>query len=263
MRPSAETLLMLLIVALFIQDSLLLLRPDEGVLVRGVRSRWRAGFGTRSWRLAGNEPYICNPFTPHAPVFRLRWQMTGTSRRTESAPRTPDGVGAADVAVLRWLLCVLVWTTWCELFVLVPLALTGTVSVLSPTEVAFLLYFNIALSIVVTWVWRRPLGLSGKVFAQMAFECLVCAPYAANLVRRIGFAQHVDEDFLEAAERLLSKEQLRYARRECLVRINEQIEVEVGDGGSASTSEEAVSSRLEQLRIASARLTEEPADESE
>ena len=77
MRPSAETLLMLLIVVLYLQDSLMFLRSDEAVLVRGIGKRWRVGFGTRSWRLSGREPYLCNPFTPHAPVFRLHWEPNG------------------------------------------------------------------------------------------------------------------------------------------------------------------------------------------
>ena len=150
-----------------------------------------------------------------------------------------------------------------RVFLLVPLTLTGNASALSPVATAGLLYFTIVLAILVMWVWQVPLGLSDKVLAQTALECLLCAPYTANLVRKISFTRRVDEDFLLAAERLTSEGQLRVARQQCLVRINEQIEMEVGDGSSTSTDLEAVSSTLGLLRMASARLTEEVADESE
>lgn len=256
MRLSAETLLVLLIVALFIQDSLLFLRPDEGVFVRGARNRWRAGFGTRSWRLSGKEPYLCNPFTPHAPVYRMRWQMTGSPKRTVNAVPAVDWLSTEEAVVPRRLLSVLVWITWAELFVLIPLSLSGSLPVVAPVEAAALLYLNIVLSISVTWVWRRPIGLPGKVFAKTAVECLLCAPYAANLVRRIGFARDMEGDFLAVAERLLNGERLRSAQRECLARINEQMELEVGD-------DEAASLRLKQLRISSANLTAKVGDESQ
>ena len=73
-----EGWLVVLVVALFVQDSVLLLRTDEAVLVRSARGRWRAGFGARSWRLAGREPHLLHPFLPHEPVVRLSWSLAAT-----------------------------------------------------------------------------------------------------------------------------------------------------------------------------------------
>ena len=53
---SPEAALPLLVVALYLKDCLLLLRPDEALMVAGVFGpRWRAAFGPRApaWRYFG------------------------------------------------------------------------------------------------------------------------------------------------------------------------------------------------------------------
>src|SRR6185503_1463776 len=89
---------MLLALALYLFDSLLLLSSDEAALLRGWRGRWFAGFGASRWRLAGKEPYVPNPFTPHFPLFRLRWRFVCpvqpvAAAQLLSVPKELSGLG--------------------------------------------------------------------------------------------------------------------------------------------------------------------------
>ena len=96
-----------------------------------------------------------------------------------------------------------------------------------------LLYLNIAVALGLTWRWRASLGLGGRAFAMLAFECLSCAPYSANLLRRIAWQQPVDEDFFDAAARLLPAAEFTQVQRECLARIEERLEAEPEDSALA------------------------------
>lgn len=223
-----ETLLALVIVAFYLKDSLLLLHADEAVLVHGLGGRWRAGFGARGFKLAGREPYLVHPFAPHAPVFRLRWTMTASSTPTA----TPKAPVAAPPALVR--LAPFAWAAWLLLFVAIPTTVLARWGVTSTLAAVALLYADIVLGLAMAWRWRAPLHLGGRAFALLAFECLACPPYAANLVRRAAAALGADEDFTAAAARLLPAAALPPVHRECLARIDEQLEAVAEDGPAAT-----------------------------
>jgi hypothetical protein len=218
--PSTEVLLVLLIFALYLKDCVLMLCTNEAVLVRGVGGRWRAGFGARSWRWGGREPYLANPLLPHEPVFRLRWSLQGVGGSDRSVARP---VGARDEVL--WLTPG-AWVTWLLLFVVIPWALLAKGPHVPLLAAAGLLYLSIAASLVCAWLVRDKAALGARAFAVLAFECLACPPYAANIVRRVVGHQRSDEDFVPAAARLLQPDRLAEANLECLARVDEQLEVE-------------------------------------
>jgi hypothetical protein len=220
---STEALLALMIVAFYLKDSLLLLHSDEAVLVHGpgrAGGRWRARFGARGFKLGGREPYLANPFAPHAPVFRLRWAM-----QAAPAPGTTGQKVLAAPPQLAWL-APFAWVAWALLFVAIPTTVLARWGVTSTLGAVALLYADIALALAAVWLWRAPLGLGPRAYALLAFECVVCAPYAANLVRRVAWAGPVHEDFTLAAARLLPPGALAEVHGECLARIDEQLEAE-------------------------------------
>ncbi|MBI5719662.1 MAG: hypothetical protein HZC37_18490 [Burkholderiales bacterium] len=221
---NTEALLALLIAAFYLKDSLLLLRADEAVLVRGLGGRWRAGFGARGFKLGGREPYLANPFAPHLAVFRLRWAM-----QVAKAPTAVPRHALAAPAPLAWL-APFAWVAWLLLFVAIPFTVLARTGVTSTLAALALLYADIAVALALLWRVRSRLGLGGRAYALLAFECLVCAPYAANLVRRAAAACPVDEDFTAAAARLLAPPALTEVHRECLARIDEQLEAEPEGG---------------------------------
>ena len=218
MIPGPEVLLVLAAIGLYLQDSLLLLQVNEAMMVRRSRGPWRAAFGSRRWRLSGREPFLPNPFAPHAQSYRLLWRMDGA----------PGGEPAStvefDAAIAR--LTPFVWTSWIALFVLLPLGLfTRGGPVVSIAAIAILYTCNAA----ALWLVHRQrsaLGLDGKPLGLLTFECIACPPYAVNLVRRVCRTRDVSEDFTRAAKRLLSGDALATAKSECLARIDEEIELE-------------------------------------
>lgn len=212
----AEGLLAALVLGLFLKDSLWWLRPDEAVLVAGGGGRWRAGFGARGFTFAGREPFLLHPLQLHRPAWRLRWRMAAAPLAAAplAAPALPPGLGVA------------MWTSALLLFGVLPLAVFGGLGTAAVLVALAALYLNVALSLALVWRGRAAFGLGGRAFALLAFECLACVPYAPNLLRRAAGAVPVAEDFSVAARRLLVPADWDAVRRECLRRIDEQIDAE-------------------------------------
>lgn len=212
----AEGWLLLLAVALYAYDSLLLLSSNEAVLVRGWRGRWLAGFGAHRWKLAGKEPLLPNLFTPHRPLFRLAWRFEGerdTEGQTQTlqAPRALDTFGAF---VLGSLIC---------LFMLLPIGLFGAGLAFTSGAVA-LLYANNLIALALVFRRRHALHLTTRQFGMLAFECLVCPPFSINLVRKLCGHIPIDESFTVAARRCLRRDDLAEAHVQCLIRLEEQVD---------------------------------------
>lgn len=225
MRVGTETLLVLLIFALYLKDCLLLLDADEAVLVSRGGARWGAAFGARTWKIAGKEPLMVNPLRPDRAAYRLRWRMAPASISADPGPRVDVQI-PAELARVGYL----AWITWFEMLVLIPAALMLHLGPAVILAAAALLYLNIAVTMLAAWRWRRPLGIGSKAFAVLALECILCAPYCANLVRRLAAARCADEDFELAAHRLLGPDELAQARAQCLARIDDQLErIDEGD----------------------------------
>ncbi len=222
MSPDYETWFGLVVAALYLKDALLLLRPDEAVLEHAGRGRWEARFGARHWKLAGREVWLPNLFTPHRAVFRLSWRMEG------EAPAAP---AAQQVAVPRELqrLAPFVWVAWAALFVLLPLGLYTRAGSALTLAAIVLLYANNLVALGLAYRWRERLGIGRRPLLQTALECLACAPYSVNLVRRLCSLMPVREDFVQAADRLLDAESLEAGRAQCLARVDERIEAEAPD----------------------------------
>ena len=244
MRLDAQLLVGPALVALYLKDCFLLLGRDEAVLVRGWRGRWRAGFGLLDWRLRRREPYLCHPFKPWEPVLRLRW---------DAAPAGPGAAPAVPAAAPPGLdLGPWVGIAWLLLFVALPAAFYGQLGLPAILAVLGALYLCIAVSLVLAWRHRAALGLNAADFGVLAFEVLACAPYAANLVRRLSLHRRVDEDLLAAATRLLDAPALALVHAQCLARIDDELDW---------TDEDSPRSRA--LRAARPRFESEPAHEQQ
>ena len=215
MRVDAQLLIGPALVALYLKDCFLLLGRDEAVLVRGWRGRWRAGFGLLDWRLRRREPYLCHPFKPWEPVLRLRWDAA-------AEPRPALAVRTAVPPELQ--LGAWVGVIWLLLFVALPTAFYGQLGLPVILAVLGALYVYIVVSLVLVWRRRAALGLTGPAFGVLAFEVLACAPYAANLVRRLSLHRPVTEDLLTAATRLLDAPALAAVHAQCLARIDDELD---------------------------------------
>jgi hypothetical protein len=198
---------------------LVLLKANEAVLVRQWGGKWRPGFGARDWKVARKEPYLANPFMPHEPVYRLKWQFEGVSEALCGPVKGP-----LPVFVELALLGAFAWVTWAALFALIPLTLLVQRDVAATLTVVSFLYLNILATLTAVWVWRNKLRLSQKQFAMLAFECVACPPYSANIVRRVAALHEIAEEFTAVAGMLLSQQQVDIVNKECMARIDEQID---------------------------------------
>ena len=89
-----------------------------------------------------------------------------------------------------------------------------------------LLYASLLLALIWIGVNRARLGLTSGGFAMLAFECLVCPPFALNLVRKISAAMPILDDLVRVARVLQAPQEWEASRREFVLRLDEEIEAE-------------------------------------
>jgi hypothetical protein len=244
MLPSVEVLAMVLIVGLYLQDTLLLLYDNEGVLERRGAHGYRVHFGALSFHLAGRNPFMPNPLTPWRVLFRFAWHADALSpQRPIASSVTPESAQAA-LQGLYWGLppiaaglfaglpaCLYLNLGWGPFLCLVALMYTGAVIML-----------------VEIWRQRAGLGLRRSALIGLTFESLVCLPCALNLPRKVSSRLSMSEDLLDAARARLSKAELRRATEHIVDRVDESL-----------ASAEAGSAEWNALNRYRARLTESAA----
>jgi hypothetical protein len=190
--PPFEVLLPLGAIGLYLFDSTLLLYSNE-VLFARRGGKW--GFATGpSLLLGGRRLYLLNPFTPATAQFRLRWSEADT-RREQEAPAELAAFLAA-LGPLRYLVIAL----WVLLLALpVELLAVGTGIELLALMAAFYLVILAALGYI--YARRRALRVSGKSFLALSFDCLACAPFAINLVRKLALRRSLAGNPIDFARR--------------------------------------------------------------
>ena len=250
MAWTPEAILALAVPGLYLKDCLHLLDRQEAALIRGWSGAWRTGFGASHFAVAGREPCMTNPFTPHAPYVRLRWSEETQTGASDSIG--PAGAREQDTAlqaesvpmpIVRVLAC-LCWLTWIALFVVLPFGLTRRFEWLSPMLPIAVAYASVSAALAVSWVRRTSLGIESRQLASISFECLVCIPYGVNILRKVAASRAETQDFLVACKRLLDDVRLVAAYRECVRRVDSLLE-EAPDG----------SVRTEHLRLMRARIS--------
>jgi hypothetical protein len=221
----AEVALMLAAAGLYLYDSALLLYHDEGVVSTVGRRGWAVRFGP-GIQIRGRNLFIPSPLLPHRPIFRLVW-------------KTQTGVAAADRGwterrTLFEPLAPLVWGMLVSIFVLLPLGLFSRMGDAMVLAAFALLYLNILALLGWIALKRATFGVTGKRFAALAFEALICSPFALNLVRKISAQMPVDENLVDAARRLQKAEGWEASRKQILARIDEELDFEDEKSGRAS-----------------------------
>ncbi|HET8899645.1 MAG TPA: hypothetical protein VFN09_12815 [Rhodanobacteraceae bacterium] len=174
MVPDAAKLVAL-IVLLYGSTSVRLLYADEAVLWlarRGFRLRLATGF----LRVGGRSPLLLNPLDPLTPAYRGHWGGP-TSTAGAGTAMTQHREACRRLAPLVAVVAVLV-------LLALPLALLFG-SPLAVLACAGLAYLAAGLSLLGLWRARQAFALSPRGFAKLAFENLVCLPFAPGLIRQL------------------------------------------------------------------------------
>lgn len=195
MNLPMEFLLVAGVLALYLQDSMLLLHYDEVVLVRSGW-RWRASTGS-GFELAGRRLYLPNPWRPTDATFRLTWLDDGGDAR----PENWAGLNhfAAGLAALKGG-CRLLWLL---LLVALPVLLWRFPHPLALLALTAMVYATCAWLVVQLWRYRRVFGLSAGEVRSVGFEALCCPPHAINLIRRLSLRRGLRGNAIDVASRVL------------------------------------------------------------
>ncbi len=184
------------VVALYLYDSALLLYHNE-IVLESRRHGCRVSGGS-TFELRGRHVFLPNPFCPHRPLFRLNWPEYGEFKG--STQRVPSRrIAVALSAIAPWMLLLLF------LFVIaLPYALLVLQSAQALLAWIASVYAAIILTLFHVYRHRKALNLSGRAVAAIALDALLCAPFALNIIRKIGLRQRFDGDLRVVAATRLS-----------------------------------------------------------
>ena len=220
MLPSAEVAVMLLVVGLYLQDALLLLYDNEGVLEVKGSDRYLIHLGSRSLHLAGRNPFLPNPFAPWRPIYRLAWDASAELADLSNTQRAAFDRSKAALRSLGWGLIPI----GMGLFVGLPLCLYFNIGWRLFLMLVAAMYAAAFAMLWMLWRRRRDLALDAKRFTVICLESLACLPCALNLVRKVSTQLPIGADLVDTARAYASAGDVQRLLGEILRRVNEDIE---------------------------------------
>lgn len=236
MIGQAEGALLAMFAGLYLYDSSLLFSSNEAALLRRRNGTWFAGFGSNTTTLRGKEPFVPNPLLPIRPIYRLAWRIEKPDSGFVSSWEHKADELKRFVP--------LVWILFALAFGALPWVVIVGAGDLFVLSTFVLIYLNVIAIILLLWLRRRTLEVTDEQFAWMAFDFLICPPFALNVIRRLSLLTPVSEDFVNAAERLLGPSDWRLTRGELIARLDEEI------GGEAEDSPRSVELKVRRSLLA-------------
>ena len=210
---------MALVVGLYLQDTLLLLYDNEGVLERRGADGYQVHFGVLSFHLAGRNPFVPNPLTPWRVLFRFAWRVdVSPPRRPLASNLTPESAGAA-LQSLRWGMAPIA----AGLFIGLPACLYLNLGWGPFLCLVGIMYTGAVVMLVGLWRQRVRLALRRSALIGLSFESLICLPCALNLPRKVSSRLSMSEDLVDAARARLPEEEFRRATEHILGRVDESL----------------------------------------
>ena len=214
----------------YLYDSTVLLYSNEAILVCDGPRQWHAATGMAGFLLAGRTPCLLNPFTPHRPSFRLRWDfnsLDSESLKSQWMERAAELKSLAPATL----------TAGIALFALLPLGMFTAVGAYAIIPALVLLYGSIVVSLIL--VARRGLLIvpGWRRWLLLAFECLACPPFGVNMVRRTTLGYRIAEPLPLAAARLLNAAGWTKLRSFCMARLGDALQPASADSNEQKSLE--------------------------
>ncbi len=210
-------------IAFHLYDATQALWHNEVLFERaGERWRLRADSSVRRW---GRRLVLPGFFTPQRPLFRMAWSRTDT-RPAADADLGPFLAALRPVGVICQLLLLMLLALWPLCWIL-----GAGLSVLALFAAYYLL---VIVALVLVFRRRRAFALSVRAFWGLAFDVLACAPFAANLVRRLSLHRGIAGNPIDFATRHLDAD--TRAKFAALIR-SRLVESRGGDAASAEETD--------------------------
>jgi hypothetical protein len=195
---SFEVWLLLGALGLYLFDSMVWLYSNELIFLR-KRGQWSSA-QVPGLLIAGRRLYWPNPLTPGVAQFKVRWSDSDQRSETEEAGELDRFLRALrPVQYLVNALLVILLVLPLELL------LFGTGVELLIVMAAF--YLLIVVTLVVVYLRRGELHLTGRGFAALCFDALACAPFAVNLVRKLALRRSLVGNPIQFAARSFETEE--------------------------------------------------------
>lgn len=212
MTSHDQWLLMGGVVGLYLYDSALLLFHNE-IVLEARRRGYRVSAGG-ALEFGGRHLYLPNPCCPHRPLIRVGWQA-GESPDRRGARGNRTRLALSVIAPWTWLLLGLFFVALpCALWIGTNVLLLGWLALTYAVVAAMLLHVNFH---------RKALNLSQRAVIALAFDVLLCSPFAINTIRKISLRQ------IAPGLRSVAAARLSPAENAALTRIlRERIQVSLG-----------------------------------
>jgi len=181
--PNAELQLLLAAVFFYLYDASVLLHPDEGLLSPSGGRSWAFVYRPNSVALRGRLVHVPNPLLPHRPVYRVAWSAEAVS--------FADSVDWDERRVRYSVLIPFVYLAALSIFVLLPACLFWGRSDEQVLAVAALIYANSIAAAIAVVRCRNALGLTRRRAWTTGIECVLCPPFAVNLIRRLSIHERI------------------------------------------------------------------------
>ena len=215
----ADILVLILGAILYLTDLARLLHTNEVLFVGRTGRQWYAMTPANGLRFSRKHAVLARPYDPGAITVRMMWP----SERTPPAKYRKNLESRLQQLFIPRHFCMLLLP---EIFLGIPIAY----SVLGNSAITLAILAVIYLQILTLIAWlffsRKKFQLSWATCLLLAFESLVCIPYAINMHRKIA-EKLVPSDVTDAlgvSEQLLDEEQQFELKRNIRSVVTEQIE---------------------------------------
>jgi hypothetical protein len=213
---SYELELLALAAMFYLYDSSALLYANEAILTLDGARGWSAHLGWTGFTLAGRSLCVLNPLTPYRLSFRLNWDFEKLEPASHdwSQPVEAKKLTAAAPYSLA---------AFVALFVILPLGLFTALGAIAIIPALVIVYGSTLIGLLQLRRQHDVTTLTRKQFWGLAFECLACPPFGANLVRHLTLKIRISEPLPLAGARLLDATRWDALRIRCIATLDEAI----------------------------------------
>jgi len=215
----ADILVLILGAILYLTDLARLLHTNEVLFVGRAGGPWSALIPANGLRFNRKHAVLARPYDPGAVTIRQMWP----SERTPGKDYRKDLESRLGQLFVPRHFCSLLLP---EIFLGIPIAYSILGNSVITLAVLAVIYLQILFLVIWLFFSRKKLQLSWKTCLLLAFESLICIPYAINMHRKIGekLVPADVSDALGTSERLLSEQQQRELKQYVRSVVTAQIE---------------------------------------